>query len=322
MKLRDVARGQVMKKFFLKILIFGVLYICIVGFFVLLSADERWKFSIAELTKSNEYIYENFGSNEIIPYIRRVQEKNEYTKLILGDSVCNQVFERYYGKNDVYCICGTNQAVSIAGQYLLAKEFVENHENVTDIYLVIIMDSLTTTYNAQFGYQYAVMPFVETGTIGNLDQDTRKEISNMYGSIFCQKSVVKMIHESPLCMKLYLNLLAKKNEAFPRKAQGLISDLSYRYLGKIQELCEERGIQFHLIPGPHADSEDQRTRAGQVYSEAEEKGDTLGIREYVGQIVYYPEELFRDRVHFDGEKVGDIFFQDLAKSLVPGIKVE
>lgn len=306
-----------MKKFFLKILVFGVIYIGVLGGFLFLSANERFKIPIAELTQSSEYIYDNFGPNEIIPYIERVQEQNGYTKLILGDSVCNQIFERYYGMDDTYCICGTNQAVSIAGQYILAEEFIKNHEKVTDIYLVIIMDSLTTTFSAQLGYQYAVMPFVETDTIGNLEQDTRKEISNMYGGIFCTKPVVETIHKSPLCMKLYLNLLTKKNDMFPRNGQGIISDVSYYYLEEIKALCEKEGIRFHLIPGPHADSEDQHIRVEWILNEVEEKGDRLGLKVYLDQIVYYPEELFRDRIHFDGDKVDDDFFWKVAKQLIP-----
>lgn len=311
-----------MRKFWGKLLIFGIVYVSIIGGFMLMSASDRWRAPIAELTRSKEYTYENFGPNEIIPYIERVQEKNGYTKLILGDSVCKQVFERFHDVNDDCCICGTNQAVSIAGQYILAKEFVENHADVTDIYLVIIMDSLTTTFNAQLGYQYSVMPFVETDTIINLDQDTQKEISDMYGAIFCKKPIVEFIHRSPLGMKLYLNLLSKKSELFPGKEQGLVSDISYYYLNKIKILCEKEGIQFHLLPGPHADSEDQHWRAEQVSREVEEEGDSLGLKEYLDRIEYFPETLFRDRVHFDGNKVNDDFYKELATSLVPSIKVE
>ncbi len=308
-----------MKKFFLKILIFGGLNISVIGFFLLLSASEAWRLPIAELTQSKEYIYEDFGPGEIIPYIKRVQEKNSYTKLIIGDSVCNQIFERYYGMDDDYCICGTNQAITIAGQYILAEEFIKNHEDATDIYLVVIMDSLTSGYNAQFGYQYAVMPFVETDTIGALDEDTRKDISGMYGGIFCRKEMVEVIHKSPLCMKLYLNALAQKDELFPSKQQGLISDLAYQYLEKLKALCDKEGIQLHLVPGPHADSEDQHSRAEQVRSKAEEKGDPLGIGEYLDQIIYYPEELFKDRVHFDEDKLEADFFEKLVQNILPGV---
>ncbi len=305
-----------MKKFFLKLFLFGVLYMSIAGTFLVASANEKLGMPIAELTHSKEYIYEDFGPNEIMPYIARVQEKNQYTKLVLGDSVCNQIFERYHGTDSDLCICGTNQAVSMAGQYILAKEFVDNHENVTDIYLIIIMDSLASGFNAQLGYQYAVMPFVETDTIGALDEETRDEISHMYGGFFSKKKTVEIIHKSPLCMKLYLNALAKKDQMFPQKQQGLISDLSYRYLIKLQDLCDKEGIRFHLTPGPHADSENQHVRAEQVRREVEERGDQLDLETYFDQIIYYPEALFKDRVHFDEDQLKEVFFDELAKDLL------
>lgn len=311
-----------MKKLFMKLIIFGGLNFCVILLFLLISASEKFRMPITELTQSKEYVYENFGANEIIPYIERVQEKNSYTKLIIGDSVCNQIFERYYGEDDEYCICGTNQAVTIAGQYILAEEFVKSHENITDIYLIVIMDSLTSGYNAQFGYQYAVMPFVETDTIDALDEDTQKEIAGMYGRIFCKKEVVEIIHKSPLCMKLYLNALAQKDQTFPRKQQGIISDLTYQYLAKLKELCDKEGIRFHLIPGPHADSDDQHIRVEQVRREAEEKGDLHGIGEYLDQITFYPEGIFRDRVHFDEDKLEDNFFDDLSRSLLTGTNTD
>lgn len=305
-----------MKKLFYKLLLFASINICIIVCFLIVSASEEWRMPIAELTQSKEYIYENFGPNEIIPYIERVQEKNSFTKLIIGDSVCNQIFERYYGTNDDYCFCGTNQAITIAGQYILAEEFVKNHENVTDIYLIIIMDSLASGYNAKLGYQYAVMPFVETDTICALDEDTRREIASMYGGIFCKKEVVEVIHKSPLCMKLYLNTLAEKNRIFPLEQQGIISDLTYQYLVKLKSLCDEKGIRFHLIAGPHADSEEQHIRAEQVLGEAKRKGELIGVEEYLDQITYYPETIFRDRVHFDEDQLEESFFDDLAQSLL------
>ena len=250
-----------------------------------------------------------------------MQEQNEYTKLVLGDSVCNQIFERYYDLNDEYCICGTNQAISIAGQYILAEEFVKNHKEVTDIYLVIIMDSLATEYSAQLGYQYAVMPFVETGTIKNLDENTRKEISGMYGYFFCLKPVVEIVHKSPMCMKIYLNLLDQKDQIISTKSTGLVSDVTYQYLIKFKELCDYKGIRFHLIPGPHADNSAQHQREERIRGELKTCEVYQEIENYLDQISYYPEDLFRDRIHFDENKLEDDFFDELASTLLPDIKV-
>ena len=310
-----------MRKFWKKLFVFMVIYMAAIGVFILLSADEKLRLPIAELTNSNEYTYEEFGPNEIIPYIERVQEQNEYTKLVLGDSVCNQIFERYYDLNDEYCICGTNQAISIAGQYILAEEFVKNHKEVTDIYLVIIMDSLATEYSAQLGYQYAVMPFVETGTIKNLDENTRKEISDMYGYFFCLRPVVEIVHKSPMCMKIYLNLLDQKDKIISTKSTGLVSDVTYQYLIKFKELCDYKGIRFHLIPGPHADNSAQHQREERIRGELKTCEVYQEIENYLDQIPYYPEDLFRDRIHFDENKLEDDFFDELASTLLPDIKV-
>ena len=311
-----------MRKFYLKVIVFIGLYLTVVFAFLVLSAQEKWSMLIADATLSGEYAYEDFGAAEIVPYIRRVQEQGEHTKLVIGDSVCNQIFERYYDINDVYCISGTNQAISLAGQYILAEEFIKSHKEIKDIYLFLVMGSLATDYGVQLGYQYAVMPFVETETIDNLDKDTLAKIADIYGGIFCRKEVVEMIDASPLNMKLYLNLLVEKQRIFPAESGALISDETYKYLEKIYLLCEENEITLHLVPGPHADTERQHKLEGQIRDVLEANGDKLGLINYLDQIVYYPEWMFRDGTHFDEKKLEDNFFQELALTYLPNINTE
>lgn len=311
-----------MKKLYIKLLVFGGLYLSIVCAFLVLSAQEKWSGFIEIATKSEDYVLEGYGTSEIIPFIERVQEHNDYTKLVLGDSVCHQLFDRYYEFNDVYCISGSNQAISLAGQYILAEEFVKNHEDVTDIYLVLSMGSLATDFGVQLGYQYAVMPFVETDTIDNLDEYTLNEISNVYGSFFCLKPIVKIIDRSPLNKKLYLNALAKKEEIFPSESNGVISRVTYRHLEKLYALCEEEGIELHLIPTPHADTDERHRLEEQIRNKLDVDGDNLGLEEYLDQLVYYPEWMFRDGIHFDEKKVDEEVLRGVAKEILPEINVD
>ncbi len=311
-----------MKKFLIKLSVFGAIYLVIVCTFFLLSAQDKWSMAIADITKSGEYAYEDFGANEIMPYIERVQEQNTYSKLIIGDSVCHQIFERYYEMNDIYCISGTNQAISIAGQYILAKEFVKSHEDITDIYLVVTMGSLATDFGTKLGYQYAVMPFVKTDTIDNLSENTRKRIADVYGGFFCQKPLVEMNYKSPLCMKMYLNMLVEKEKKFPNKSDGLISQPTYEYLEKLSLLCEEEGITLHLIPPPHADTEGRHEIEKKLRNRLEIEGDKIGLEAYLDKVFYYPEGMFHDGIHFDEKELEDTFFPELAKELVPEINVE
>lgn len=311
-----------MKKLYLKVVVFVGLYLAVVLAFLVLSAHEKWSMLIADVTLSKGYAYEDFGTAEIVPYIRRVQEQGNHTKLVIGDSVCNQIFERYYDINDVYCISGSNQAISLAGQYILVEEFIKSHKQITDIYLFLVMGSLATDYGFQLGYQYAVMPFVETETIDNLDRDTLAKIATIYGEIFCKKEIVEMIDSSPLNMKLYLNFLVEKQKFFPGESGALISDETYKYLEKIYLLCEENGIALHFVPGPHADSEKQHKLESKIREVLEISGDKLGLIDYLDQIVYYPEWMFRDGTHFDEKKLDDDFFQKLALTYIPNIKTE
>lgn len=310
-----------MKKFFFKLFLFVGLFLIISGAFLVLSAQEHLRMKIADLTGSGDYAYEDFGAKEIVPFVERVQEQNDCSKLIIGDSVCNQIFERYYEMNDVYCICGSNQAISLSGQYILAKEFIKNHENVTDIYLILTMGSLGTGYGSKLGYQYAVMPFVLTDTIGNLDDETCDLMAKRYGRLFCQKPIVKLIDQSPLNMKLYLNMLAKKDEMFPMETDDVISGVSYKYLHEFQTLCESEDVNFHLIPGPHAESDARHNLEQQLRDEIMINGDSdiSTLKSYPDQIIYYPEELFRDGIHFDEKKVDDAFFAELAQRLIPDV---
>lgn len=310
-----------MKKFYIKLFVFGGLYLGIVCSFLVLSAQEKWSGLIEVATKSEDYVLEGYGTSEIIPFIERVQEKNGYTKLVIGDSVCHQLFEKYYEINDIYCISGSNQAISLAGQYILAEEFVKNHENVTDIYLLLSMESLATDFGVQLGYQYAVMPFVETDTIDNLDKYTLDKIADVYGSFFCLKPIVKIIDGSPLNKKLYLNALAKKEEMFPSESDGVISQVTYRYLEKLYVLCENEEIEFHLIPVPHADLDERHKLEEQIRYKLAVDGDSLGLEEYLDQIVYYPEWMFRDGIHFDEKEVDEDVLREVAKKILPEINV-
>lgn len=304
-----------MKFFLRKLVVFLFLAFLLIVGFLILSSTEMWRMPIARLTKSTEYAEGNVGAKEIIPYIEKVQEKNSCTKLIIGDSVCNQVLNRFQEDNNKFCIAGTNRAITLAGQYILAEEFVKVHEDVTDIYLVIILDSLTSRFDMQFGYQYVVMPFTETDTMDSLMPSTRNQLRKIYGTLFCWKPVVEIIETSPLNRKLFLNLLTYKERFFPIRSNTVVSDVSYLYLEKLYRLCEEKNIQLHLIPGPHADTEGQHIQKERIENELKENGYIKYFGNYFDKIKYYPVELFRDGVHFNEDLIEDDFLKKVVSDM-------
>lgn len=61
--------------------------------------------------------------------------------------------------NDSYAILGSNAAVTMIGQCLLAEKFIENHPQTTDVYLVMRAFPGGGVSAEKLAYQYLVVPF-------------------------------------------------------------------------------------------------------------------------------------------------------------------
>lgn len=288
-----------LKKFYLKMTIFVFITVLLFLGFEYLSITDEYRHFMARITDSEEYITVNTGADEIKPYIEKVQEQNGYTKLIIGDSVCHQIFNGLQEYNEEYCIVGSNAAITIAGQYILAELFLESHENVSDIYLIILPSALQSTIDTQYGYQYTVMPFVETDTLQYLDENTIRQMESVYGKLFMDCKVVWLIDRSGFNRKVYLNQLAQNVKL---KSEGYVSNISVQYIEKMKTLCESKGVTLHFLPGPFMDTEQQHELVDERIRKA--YGETV-LQEYfpdfLDQVWFYPEEQFRDGIHFGGD---------------------
>lgn len=174
------------------------------------------------------------------------------------------------------------------------EEFLKHHPQATDVYLSVIEDSLITDYETGYGYQYGVMPFAETDTLKLLDPETRKQMAHVYGGLFIKERIVWLIEDSPLNKKLYYNLLDKLN---PTYSKLTFPDVTIRYLVKMKTLCEENGVQFHLLAEPLKDIEQRHKIEKTLRAEYEKTELADCFPDYFDQITYYPEERFSDNVH-------------------------
>ena len=202
-------------------------------------------------------------------------------------------------KNPDYWIVGSNQGITLSGQYLLAKEYLSSHPQATDIYLILIPNSFKASYSTQLGYQYAIIPFIQAGVFEELEPETEELAKNTFGEFFLRKEVVGLIDYSRLNRKLALNFLEKQQN--PKDNGGeLISEITLTYLAEIDKMCKTSGVNFHLIPGPIIDSEDNRNMIVQQCERFKELGLWELAEEYYRCLAFYPEENFFDGVHLGG----------------------
>lgn len=284
-----------MKKFMIKAGLFTVLIVvfCVIADYM--SMHKTWNLVIAQFTNSEEFIAD-VGTDEIKPYIDKVQEQDDTEILIVGDSVCHQMFSGLQEYNDKICIVGSNGAITMAGQYILVEEYVKNHAAATDVYLMVLPESLSRTYDTMWGYQYAVMPFVQTNTLHLLDENTISGIKSSYGEISIQPWLVKLVDASAVNRKIYFNLIKKYGKSYKQTSD---SELADQYISKMYQLCEENGITLHLYACPVADSRQQEMDALEV-----KFADTWlkqHYPDYFENIVYFPAKQAADGIHFSGD---------------------
>lgn len=162
-----------MKRFTKKLIAFLGIFAVLLLTFDLLSATERFRGVFAALTDSSDY--EEGAEREVTAYLAKSRTPGSYTKLLVGDSVCAQMTEAFFDCNQQYCLVGNNRALTMAGEYLLVKEFLETHENVSEVWLMTGPDLLQTSIDATYSYSYVVLPFLQADLLGELDERPQRK---------------------------------------------------------------------------------------------------------------------------------------------------
>ncbi|MCI9071692.1 MAG: hypothetical protein HFH80_02595 [Lachnospiraceae bacterium] len=281
-----------MKKFIWKCGLFSVLICAACACFLFLSAKEPFRPMLARLTNSQEFL-EDSG---MLPYFERAVESDGTTRLIIGDSICRQMFSPLEVYNPDKSVLATNAALMMPGQYLLAREYLRSHPDTTDVFLVMHPLTLTRTFDMEWGYRYAAMTYVETEGLPFLDQSTRDAMEEAYGSVFLTKGAVWMMEYSPVCRKIGLNYLQSCRQPY---AQGHPFEIADLYVEKLFDLCREYGAELRLYASPVSEYyREEMENLAEAYGET---GMSRLFPDYMKNIWYFPQDWTEDQSHFSGE---------------------
>lgn len=246
--------------------------------------------------------YQGMGKDEVLDLLQKVNEPNGTTRLILGDSIANQLY--LYRGNDEYYIATGNLAMTFVWQYVFARDYLEAHPEATDIYLCITPDSLERSFEVKLSYNYLLIPLAQTNNMDVLDDTQYRLLKDMYGSFFTKPETVRFIGASGLNTKLYLNAAENFYTLFPQRRSRVEKTaepdmtLAETYILNIQALCNENDVTLHLIPNPKMDTGDNREYLKQLEDEYCQSPLYDINPEFFEQIVFYPEDVFKDDLHF------------------------
>lgn len=301
-----------MNRFMKKLFVFICVFAIGMGVFLWSTSLPGYGYWWANILNAKEYAIINSAST-ITYNIDKVREDVLYESLIVGDSVCAQIYNEFQDKNSEYLIIGSNRAITIAGQYAIIKEFLNCHPEAKEVNLIVIIDSFATEYDTTFGYQYGVVPFVITGLADYFEEETIGEIKDIYGPLAISDAFINIIAYSDVNSKIFLNMLNEKDAETTGEIN--VSQVTMTYLGKIAQLCEEKGVTFHLIPSPLMDTQERHLEAQKIEEELIESGYAEMCNLYFDNIIYYPEHYFADSVHFNEEYGTQEFYIEYIEKL-------
>ena len=267
-------------------------------------------YAVACITDSERYTIPEDSEQEYIQSVRDAMTPDGSTRLIVGDSVCRQIFVGLRDINPDFCIIGTNAAITMGGQYIMIKEYLDAHPEAEEVYLMVIPAAFQYAYNGALGYNNGVVPYVLTDTLHDLDEDTINTLRKTFGSFAINPKTIGLIRNSGLNKKIYFDLLNKYAIAY--KDDG-IYDVSKMYIGKIAELCRERGVEFYMYPCPATDVT-QSTCAG-IWDTL--KGSVIyeANPEYLDMMYFFDEEMTVDGVHFYGDYANQETYNEFIRTM-------
>lgn len=287
-----------MKKIIFKFLILFIILIFICGIVEVLSIVPNIRPYIAKLANAGE---SRLGSDELEPILSWVKEEDTSNKLVIGDSVANQLFGALSGVNADYKVATGNQAFTMIWQYIFVKEYIANHPNATDIYFIITPNTLGSEIEPLLSYQYVAIPLIQNGYLHEVDKLAHDELLENFGNILLQPSVVYLMDKSCINRKLYYYLAGKKHWKTEEGNKTVLSSLSEDYLRKMVEYCTEKQVTFHLIPAPIKDIQENHEMIQNIKTEFEKSGLIEFFPHFCDDIVLYPADMFKDSLHFSDE---------------------
>jgi hypothetical protein len=265
-----------MKKFIFSVIIF-ILPIVVVAYSVHLF-----------LLYSQKYKNRVAGS-EIYISINKSKHKGKTKKILIGDSVANQLFSNIKNSDTINSLA-CNRAISMAGHFILLKNYLEAGNEVDTVYMIFTPFSFLNNLDEVYTYHYFLKPF----------------FTEEYMPLFT-KTVHTQVHKLPFYYISKDPVILTSNWAPNFKSKDhvnytFLSPISVEYLSKIKELRDKYQFKLIILPTPTKISNklfvDKIDR-----NEIVNTGLVYEFNDYFEKIIFIDDTNFIDNLHFKSKKV-------------------
>lgn len=235
------------------------------------------------LLRDNKYTKKVFGQ-EVYYSIDKSKKKNKARKVLLGDSVGKQMYDNLE-ENDTINSLACNQAISVAGQYILLHNYLEAGNTIDTAYIFFTPFSFVNNLDQIFTYNYFVKPFY------------RDEYKSLFTPLVKQQ-VAKIPYTD---IAWYPAILTNNwSPEFQTKDPKInfLSPISIEYLHKMSDLAKAHHFKIVMVSAPVSYKKKPEVELLNR-SEIAANGLQEVFKGFFESIIYLDESNFVDGTHLE-----------------------
>ncbi len=214
--------------------------------------------------------------------IKKSKERNTSKILIIGDSVGRQLFDNYQ-YNDTLNSLTCNVGISMVGQFILLKNYIDAGNTPDKVVLIYTPFSFKNNLNNNYTYHYFLKPFYKKEYTKYFTKTVSKQIQKIPFHLFCQYPIILTNNWAPeLEIKDSINL-------------KFLSPISIEYINKIKKLSLLHNFKFYMLPTPTRDS--YRSKIRNIKNEVQKGIFQKEFNYYFSQLFFINDSFFIDDVH-------------------------
>ncbi|MDR0866656.1 MAG: hypothetical protein LBO74_17245 [Candidatus Symbiothrix sp.] len=221
--------------------------------------------------------------------IRKSKEVSPQKKLILGDSVAEQLFPN--AENDsAFISLACNQAIEVIGHYLLLNNYLNAGNQVDTVYFIYLPFNFQNNLNQVYTYHNFLKPFY----------------SNEYKPYF-SKTAFDQIEKIPYTYLVREPHILTSNWA-PEISYtdsidyDFLSPLSIEYLDRIKLLAEKNNFELIILPPP-LNIQNKKFVDTLNKEEIFHYNLSTEFKDYFENIIYVEDYCFFDGIHLKEEYI-------------------
>lgn len=235
----------------------------------------------------------NDPGGEIYDAIKRSHESSTASTVVIGDSVAHQLLTGHTPPGMLNL--ATNQAISMCGQYLLAKTAIEHDPAIKEIILayqpIVFINNLDQT----FCFNYFVRPFYP-------HTEYRAGMSPEIMTLINRRPAARLV-VLPLFRYTTLLFDIDYSQDAPKPTYTYLAPVSIDYLRKLADLCDQHKIRLRIVSTPI--SRDRNYDQAQFEKEVTAANLEKLFPDYTNTVRLVDPTQLVDSIHFKEDKIDE-----------------